>query len=181
MPDWPAHPPQFPYHKAISLCGSPASCVFDAWQVSGSNANAGGTWPSANRAIYQPFIVEKTMIVTHIGFEVVTQAGNYDVGIYDEQLTRLVSLGSTSVPAAGPAKANISDTTLTPGLYYAAMNCSSATASIVRASAITAIWLQVMGVRQQAVGAVTLPNPMVPANPASAYVPNMVLITGGTF
>src|SRR5262245_23440599 len=141
MPDFPASNPAWPVHNVITLCGSPSSCVFDAWQVSGSNASGGGTWPAANRAIYQPFMVEKTLTVYQIGFEVVTQAGNYDVGIYDELLNRLVNLGSTTVPAAGTAKANIADTTLTPGLYYAAMNCSSATASIVRASAITAMWL----------------------------------------
>ena len=111
--------------------------------------------------------------------EIITQSGNCDIGIYNERADRLVSTGSTAVGAAGIQIFNITDTELTPGVYYAALCVDNATASITRAST-TALNLQVLGVQQQAVGAVTLPNPATFANPASAYAPTIGVALNAT-
>lgn len=140
---------------------------------SGAATSAGGTWPASNRALYIPFEVDTIVVAKQMAFTVVTQSGNYDIGIYSETGSRLVSTGSTAVPAAGIATANITDTTLTPGTYFMALNIDNTTASVNRASAIPAATLQACGVQQQAVGAVTLPDPATFANPATAYVPQL--------
>lgn len=142
--------------------------------LTGFNLAASAVWPAANRAIYVPVIVETTVTAYQMGIIVTTQNGNVDVGIYDEKFARLVSMGSTAVGAAGFQAFDIADTVLTPGVYYLAMCCSSATASFPRTT-VLAEHLRANGVQQQAVGAVTLPDPMVPANPASAYMPALMV------
>lgn len=143
-------------------------------------ASAGGTWPAANRALYAPFIVEVAVTAYQMAFEVVTQSGNCDVGIYDELGNRLVSSGSTAVAVAGLQAIDITDTLLTPGVYYMAMNVDNTTASVMRSSSTPALLLRVLGAQQQAVGAVTLPDPAVFANPASAYFPSLSIALTAT-
>ncbi len=139
--------------------------------IAGNTFGGGGTWPAANRALYIPFLVFSVVTAYQMAFEVVTQNGNYDIGIYSEQGDRLVSTGSTLVPAAGKATANITDTTLTPALYFMALSCDSTTASFLRSSGLVASHLQVLGLQQEALGSVTLPATATFANPANAYLP----------
>jgi hypothetical protein len=149
--------------------------VKDASELSGANFTTGSVWPAANRAIFVPFMVEAAVLVYQMAIEVTVQSGNCDVGIYDTGGTRLVSKGSTAVGAAGLQAFDLTDTLLAPGVYYAALNIDNITAAVTRNANSSALWLQVMGVQQQAVGAVTLPDPATFANPASAYCPNIVV------
>jgi hypothetical protein len=82
----------------------------------------------------------------------------------------LSSAGSTAVAVAGFQLVDITDVALKVGVYFLAMCVDNVTASFLRSS-LTAVVAQVCGVQQQAVGAVTLPNPATFANPASNYVP----------
>ena len=138
---------------------------------SGLVTAAAGTWPAANRALYIPVEVETPCIAVKMMFQVTTQSGNFDIGIYAENGSRLVSTGSTAVPAAGMSVSDITDTTLTPGTYFLALNIDNTTAAVQRLNNPLAGTIQGCGVQQQAVGAVTLPNPATFANPASAYWP----------
>jgi hypothetical protein len=152
----------------ISTIGSMSA----AGQISRATlGNTGaGVWPSNNLGIYMPMLIPETVTIYQMSFEVGTQSGNYDVGIYDESGARLVSLGSTAVPVAGIGVANIADTTLTPGLYYWAMVCSTTVASFRRGPPAVNM-LRVAGLQQQAIGSSTLPNPATFAAMASAYYP----------
>lgn len=141
---------------------------------------AAAVWPAANRAIYIPFRVETTVTAYQMAVEVGTQSGNLDIGIYDELGNRLVSSGSTAVAAAGIQAVNITDTVLTPGIYFMALCVDNITAAFTRSSGSAALLLEVQGVQQQAVGAVTLPDPATFANPASAYVPLIAVATTAT-
>ena len=134
------------------------------------------TWPAANRAIYVPVVVQVPITVRKMAFEVAVQSGNCDVGIYDSSLKRLVSKGSTAVAAAGTQIIDIVDTALTPGVYFLAMCVDNTTASVGRVP-LGLINSRASGVSQQAVGAVTLPDPAVLAAPGTAYLP--VLIATG--
>lgn len=140
------------------------------------NASAGGAavWPSANRAIYIPVLIEDFVTAYQMAFEVVTQSGNYDVGIYDELGVRLVSLGSTAVPAAGIATANITDTPLTPGVYFLAMACNNTTVSVRRQSTGTVGSNTVSGLQDQDT-AFALPSTATFSAPAAVYYPNLVV------
>jgi hypothetical protein len=173
-----------PNHVAVSstdnttLAGQTALCQ--------NGAVSAATWPVANTAIYVPFMVEIPFKASNAAVRVSVQAGNLDVGVYDEGGTALVTKGSTVVAAAGlqviDLTASVSlgtaDPLLNPGTYYFGMNCSSATASFFRLANASAANLRVCGVRQQAVGAIALPSTATFAVLASGYCPNFVLSDG---
>lgn len=158
-----------PSRLTLSTFGA-TSTAAEHMLLTGFSMGTNGTWPAANRALYVPVIVETTVTAFQMGIIVGVSSGNIDVGIYDEKFARVVSMGSTAVAAAGFQAFDIADTVLIPGVYYLAMCVDNTTASFPRAG-VLAEHLRANGVQQQAVGAVTLPNPMVPANPASAYLP----------
>ena len=168
MSDWPGDAAQLA-RTVISTLGE-ASCVSTILNNSGASAGS-LAWPAANRAIYVPVLIENPVTVLKMAVNVAVQSGNLDVGIYDEMGNRIVSKGSTAVGAAGLQTVDITDTTLNPGLYFIAMCVDNTTASFTRVPITTAEVLRMGGMQQQAVGAVTLPDPATFANPATGYVP----------
>lgn len=132
--------------------------------------NAAAVWPAINKALYIPVLLNRHATAYQMGVIVGTQSGNLDVGIYDMNGVRLVSAGSTAVAAAGLQIVNITDTPLSPGLYYLAMCVDNTTAAFNRGS-VGAVQSQVSGMQEQAVGAVTLPSTATFANPAASYCP----------
>lgn len=169
MPDFPSNA-VLPNRSVLSTCGLMSGAGAPVVN-SGGTLTAGAVWPAANRAIYVPVAVETRCTAYQMSFTVATQSGNYDIGIYDVTGKRLVSKGSTAVPAAGFALADITDTDLSPGVYFLALNVDNTTASIFRGSSLNGECLRSCGVQQQAVGAIALPSTATFANPASSYVP----------
>jgi len=142
--------------------------------LSGAGYSVTATTWTANRAVYQPILIEAPIALTMIAVRVQTQAGNYDSGIYNMENTRLVSLGSTAVPAAGWAQMNIVDTALVPGWYKLAFACDSSTAAF-KGTAIAAGIMRVCGVQEQTSGAYALPATATPIAYATAVAPQIVL------
>lgn len=171
MPDWPGRLLSASKQTLSTLGLTSSSGQYG--RCTGTAFNNAAVWPAANRALYCPVWTDETVTVYKMSFIVATQSGNYDIGIYNERGDRLVSKTSTAVPAAGLAIVDIADTVLNPGLYFLALNIDNTTASVNRISPAAAI-CQSLGVQQQAVGAVTLPDPATFANPASAYIPLVV-------
>lgn len=159
----------------------------DPEQIIGDYAIGGGglgwstaaAWPANNRALYMPFTLESQATAFKIGLIVGTQSGNLDVGIYDLSSVRLVSSGSTAVAAAGIQIVDIADTALQPGHYYLAMSCSTTGAQFNRAAPI-AQSIRVLGMREESLGSVTLPNPATMSNPSSAYMPWVTIFWSAT-
>ena len=93
-------------------------------------AGAGATaWPSANLAIYVPFIVPRIMVVRTLWFGAgATGTGNYDMGLYNASGAAVLRRGST---AKGTTQEEVvwdcTDTTIGPGLYYFALVASNGT------------------------------------------------------
>lgn len=148
----------------------PATCGFDinTWGA----PTAGAVWPSANRALYTAVLVEVPLVAKKIAVLPTVQSGNLDVGIYTEDGTRLVSMGSTAVGTASAVQVlDITDTTLNPGTYFLAMNCDNTTAAFQRSSAGITGTMSAFGLQQQAVGAIALPATATFANISSAYLP----------
>jgi hypothetical protein len=140
--------------------------------MTNSPMNVATVWQSASRAVYVPFYVMQTPVTVYqMGFEVTTQSGNYDIGIYDTAGNRLVSKGSTAVPVT-----DIADTLLRPGVYYAALDIDNAVAAIRAASGSTVL-AAAAGVKQQAVGVVTLPATATFAVATSSMWPYIVMFT----
>ena len=86
---------------------------------------------TANQARYCPIVIHRPCTAFRFWFRTSgVQTGNYDVGIYDENGTRLVSSGSTALPTTQNAvMVDIADTPLVAGRYYLAHAVSSATSS----------------------------------------------------
>lgn len=141
--------------------------------LSGSSVGGLVGWPAANRAIYIPFEIDVPLVAQKMVYGISTiAAGNFDMGIYSETGTRLVSTGSTALPGSGTFQSvTITSTTLVPGTYFMAMNVDTGTPTFNRVGGLPAGTLQMCGVQQQAVGAVTLPSTATFANPASAFLP----------
>lgn len=139
-----------------------------------SSPIAAATWGAANTALYMPVNVHAAVTLYKMSFTIGVQSGNYDIGVYDENGVRLVSKGSTALPVAGIVITDIADTLLTPGVYFFALNIDNTTATVNKITMASVIQ-KTVGMYQQAVGAVTLPNPATFASPSGTVAP---VVTG---
>ncbi len=121
----------------------------------GSQSGASGTWPTAATAYFYPVYLSQPRTYTKAWWlNGATAAGNVDVGIYTisgATATRVVA--STAVAQAGVSAMQVAGTftttTIGPGLYYLAMACSLATATVWRDAPASHI-PRVMGIYQAA-------------------------------
>lgn len=172
MPDWPQANYDTLNHQAIHSYGAGSLARDPTWMHWAFTGAASFVWPAANRALYIPFIVEATVTAYQISVENgATVSGNLDVGLYSRFGARLASSGSTTQAGTSTIQPiDITDTVLAPGVYYMALCVDNTTATFIRSST-SLIALRMCGVQQQAVGAVTLPDPATFANPTSPYLP----------
>jgi len=170
MSGWPGG--QFTPEKAILATMGLSSAIGRTAIVVGSTPSA-GAWPAANRALFIPVELEFPATAYQMSFVVGTQSGNYDIGIYDELFNALYRKGSTAVPAAGLGLVDITDTVLVPGVYFIAMNVDNVTATFNRNNFGADVMYRAAGMNQQAVGAVTLPNPPTPVGATAPFVPQI--------
>lgn len=133
--------------------------------TTGAPAVAG--WPSANRAIYIPFELASAVTVTAGIYYSNSATGNYDIGVYKADGTKVVTKGSTAL-ATGWQVADVTDTLVQPGRYYMAFVLSS-TQSFYSVAPAVAIGAS-MGAKQQS-SALPLPSIATFADLASAYIP----------
>lgn len=177
MSDWPANKGQPTTGPTISIFDP--CCCSGLGRYTGSVASTAVAWASANRAIYYPFVVTETVTALQIGVANGAASGNADVGIYDVYGNRLVSTGSTGLTGTVQGF-NIADTVLTPGDYYLALNVDNTTATIIAPAALDAVAMRCSGIQEQAVGAVTLPNPATFANPTGTRLYSIWIQTGSS-
>lgn len=171
MSDW-LGPSIIPEKRIISSLGYESPLGRCCVGTASNNANTSAAWPANNRAFYMPVEVEIPLTIYKMSFVVGTQSGNYDIGIYDETFKLLVSLGSTSVPVAGIAIADITDTVLNPGIYYLALNMSTTAAAVNRIAGSAFAVNASCGVQVQDVGSTPLPDPATNTSTnLTAYVP----------
>jgi hypothetical protein len=177
MPDFPAIGGYLRVPSAISWCGD---TVFgDLMRIAAVNPGT-SAWTTANTAVFLPFTISFPYLAQKMAVQVATQSGNMDIGIYDEKGNRLVSMGSTAVGAAGLQVFDITDTWLNPGTYFMAVNADNVAAFLGPTTTILAAnHGRTSGLQQQAVGAVTLPNPATFATFTARNVP-FVTISGAT-
>lgn len=160
------------YNRIVIGTSSPESCP----EVAGCPAAVSAVWPTANTAIFVPFVVHTELIAVKIGVcNGATVSGNVDVGIYDDQQNRLVSVGSTAQSGVSATQSfDITDTTLVPGVYFMALNVDNVTGTVIRWTPGVVGIAGGFGVYNQAVGAVTLPATATFASPTTnSTIPNM--------
>lgn len=102
--------------------------------MQGAGTAAAAAVTTNNRIWYIPFLVHRIVTITRIGLlNGGTVAGNVEVGIYNEAGVQLVTSGAVAQSGTNAAQIyDITDTVLTPGLYYVAIVTSNATATLFR-------------------------------------------------
>lgn len=107
--------------------------IFSRLISTNSSTSASTAWLAANLGIFYPVIVEFPFLVRQMAWENgATASGNIDVGIYDENGTRLVSSGTTAQAGVSTIQVvDVTDTWLLPGLYYFGMSASAITVTIL--------------------------------------------------
>lgn len=107
--------------------------------VNGASAGS-AVWPGVARAMFYPVrLSQPHTYVKAWWLNGATAAGNVDVGIYTLSGTTLTRVVASTAEAQGTVStmqvaATFTTTTIGPGLYYLAMSCSLATATVWRVS-----------------------------------------------
>lgn len=128
-------------------------------------------YPASNDAIFVPVTVKQTVLIKRLYSLNGTSANNnIDVGIYTKGGTRVVSSGSTAQSGTNaPQFYDVTDLTLSPGLYYLAVAMDGTSGTLFRLAPGLHI-LQLLGVAKQAT-AFALPATATFATPTANYLP----------
>lgn len=138
---------------------------------------ASAAWPSANRAYFVPFVTNQTTTIMQL-FIVngSTASGNFDIGIYDDNGTKIVSSGSTAQSGTSVIQAvDITDTMIGAGRYYLALSMNGTTGTN-QSFSTAAAQNQAMGTFLAA-SAFALPATVTLAQNTTAFIPNFGLST----
>jgi hypothetical protein len=142
----------------------------------GQSVPASVNYVTANLAVFVPFWVPDTVVLTKMGLgNGAAVAGNVDLGVYDEAGVRLVSTGTTAQAGTSRIQViDIGDTTLRRGIYYlaAASDTSGATQKWIAAIPAAGI-AQSLGLLQMA-AAFVLPANATYAKCTSAFIPLVI-------
>jgi len=142
-------------------------------------AFSSAVFPGANYAVLVPFSLSfrqrfQTMFA-HNGGAVV---GNIDLGVYDFNLNRIASTGSTAQSGTTTLQTISLDVTLGPGKFYMALGASSASAQFIRTTvAVDALSSPVSETLWSNSSAFPLPATFTP-NQAPNYIPLFGLVKG---
>ena len=136
---------------------------------------------TANTCVIYPFYVWESVTVEKVGWLNGSAAGgNSCVALYNAALARLTTTGS--VARAGNSVVqwvDVANVTLSAGLlYYAAINHDVITGNQVSGWTLAIGVGALAGVQQQVVGALVLPDPLVPSSWSGVrIVPSVLLAT----
>ncbi len=121
-------------------------------QAAGFSVIGNITW-IANLATYVPFILARPKLIAQFFWiNGGTVAGNTDVGVYNEALTKVLSTGSTANSGTSTIQAvNVTDTVLQAGRYWLAIASDSST-QVFSGDSIVARAQDMFGIKQQASG-----------------------------
>jgi len=140
-----------PYHSIDNLTSG-----WMSYQAQPSST--GSAWGTQYRAIYVPIRVTAACVVLKLGYlSAATGTGDMDLGLYNSAGARLVSTGTiTKDNSSAVVGVDITDTTISPGLYYLALNNASTTDTYC-ATALSAPIPCAYGVLVEELASVTLP------------------------
>jgi hypothetical protein len=113
--------------------------ILQASNSTGFGATASATFPTANKALFFPFFLSKSITALQfLWYNGTVVSGNIDVGIYTEDGTRLYALGSTPqtgtsiIQSIGLLSPGL---TFGPGLFYLAITMDNTTGTLFRGKA----------------------------------------------
>lgn len=133
-------------------------------------------YPAANLAIGYPFTIDEIKIVSKLFiWNRGNNTGNFDIGIYDEEFNLLFSAGTTAAVSNTIQTFAMANKELLPGLYYCAMvrsNTENVGAINNIAGGTTKFrYTKLLGLWQQAIGALPLPATATPVTVGQTYIP----------
>lgn len=151
-------------NRIITPASPEFGCSGIVRQNSAAIGSASGAWFSANDPILIPFRTGYDCVVDQLGWFNGSAAGsNFDVGIYNTALTRLVSTGNNAGSGNSSWQfVNVTNTALPAGKYYLAMAVNATTANRIRNWNILALanLTAFAGVMTSATDAFPLPDPI---------------------
>lgn len=157
-----------PHGPTITVCGG--NSVGRVLAAGGFGTSSG--WPAANRAIFFPFDMTEPFncVKAFIG-NGGTPAGNFDLGLYDEDGTRLASIGSTAQSGASDIQSVSLVYNITQRRVYFAMSSDSTSFQVLRTNSFTSTVMNGVGIKEMA-SAFPLPSTATFADYTSAaYLP----------
>lgn len=118
----------------------------------------GTAWGTQYRAIYVPVRIPSAVTVVELAYGCQSTAtGNVDIGLYTASGSKLISTGSTAKSTSTAViSVDVTDTSITAGLYYLALN-NDTTTDTFQALSDTAPTPAARGVLTETLGSVTLP------------------------
>jgi hypothetical protein len=151
--DWPFNTVYGP-----SVCGIGVAGPWDwMWTINATFATS-TAWPTANEIWYTPLYVETPVVARQMSWlNGATASGNINVGLYTESGVRLVQ--QTAIAQTGVSTiqfANIADTVLMPGTYFAAIQGSATTLTFLMNTQSAYRWRS-CGAALEAAGSFALP------------------------
>lgn len=128
-------------------------------------------WPSANRAVYIPFSLRRSVQIYKMFTANGSSVGNsFDIGIYTEDGTKIISTGTTAQSGTTVIQVvTVTTTTIGPGKFYLAMACNGITGQYLSGT-FNANATALLGVLTQNT-AFNLPATASFATAATAYTP----------
>jgi hypothetical protein len=126
-----------------------------------------GTYEAADRGIYYPLYVPTTCVARRMWWvNGGTATGNIEAGIYLDAGykpgVKLVTTGTIGQSGTSAVQfADITDTTLAPGLHWLYLSCSSTSSTFLRTSSLTH-YDELYRWDQASIGPGSAPDPAVP-------------------
>jgi hypothetical protein len=147
----------------------------------GTSTSNSALWPATDLVIYVPVRVKQRVVAVKLWFgSGAVGTGNVQVGIYDQLGARQIATATTAKQAALDEQViDITDTTIGPGLYYLALQCSNATDTFF-GSPLSAPLPVTTGVRTQAVAFGLPATATWVVNQTHAFVPCVGMLVEGT-
>jgi len=152
----------------------PFTDQFNGYALFLNSGPSTGAWPSANRAIYIPFVVSEPCTAVKMWWLNGTSvSGNVRAAIIRQpDLALLVQTASTAQSGTSAIQeADITDTLLSAGIYYAGLALDNGTGHILRSLISTTPAYRAAGVAQETLGSLTFPSTITPAALTSGQVP----------
>lgn len=120
-----------PHSPLISFISEESGIALDNVALI-SAAPASTSWPTNNKAIYEPFRLRYSVTVYALWVaNGGTASGNIDIGIYAQDGTKILSTGSTAQAGTNVHQViSTTATTIGPGQYYMALALSSTVGTV---------------------------------------------------
>jgi len=171
--DWPV--PITPTMPMIFSWSSEAlGCLMSTLASSQITSEVSTSYPAANRILYIPFSLGRTVVVAQMFVYngAFTGGPNINLGIYSQSGTRLVETGTTAQTGTSSLQViDITDTTIGPGSFYLAVIATATTANMFMINFTNAEFARAAGLFQEAGTGSTLPTTATFSSTTSSVVP----------